>query len=218
MTMEKTSTLIATSERSSEMLAAIDIYSGLTTPAGMPRIDCLTEDEATHILECMGQSLPVAADETMMVTPTRRTDLIEKAMQLRYQVFIHEVGRDRTVESDEHDFNDAIHIVAVMNRDDVVGTLRCYYRGSEPGGKTNCIGRVAVRRDLRGKRIGTEIMTAAHRHLAALGIEAVFLHAEQTAVVFYDKLGYIRTGDWFPEAGKPHIRMDFDLTGMGRRP
>ena len=216
--MNGTATLVATSIVSSKLLASLTVYSGLKAPSGLPRIDLLTEEDANDNLKLMAEGSFTAACETMMVTVTRRVDLIEKSLQLRHGVFIEELGRDcPDGESDEYDTCDAIYVVAVMNGDDVVGTLRCYRHHGEPQ-SVICIGRVAVRKDLRGKRIGSELMDAAHRHLKVLDIAMCYLNAEVTVAGFYEKLGYSKVGDSFQEAGEAHIRMELKLANLVQCP
>ena len=127
---------------------------------------------------------------------------LSAALALRHEVFIVEEGRARFVDTDEVD-ETCDHIVAILN-DAVVGTLRIYRLNL--GDTALKIGRVAVRRELRGQGIGSAMMKAAHDRAFSL-TDTVYLHAQTGVVDFYKKLGYHTLGDVFEEAGTPHIKM-----------
>lgn len=69
------------------------------------------------------------------------------------------------------------------------------------------IGRMAVIKDFRGQGIGSEILQRLLDIAKAAGREQVYLHAQQRAVAFYKKFGFIETGKTFMEAGIPHVKM-----------
>lgn len=132
-------------------------------------------------------------------------NLKQRAFKLREEVFLHEIGRDRVVEIDAYDAN-ATHFVAVCHGE-VVGALRIYL----PEDNGIKIGRVVVRKDMRGQGIGSDLMHAAHIWARSAGHHHCYLHAEETAAGFYKKLGYQQSGSIFMEAGKPHIYMRYAL-------
>lgn len=66
---------------------------------------------------------------------------------------------------------------------------------------------VSVHPDLRGQDIGTRIMEKAHDIMREEGATRCMLHARDTAVRFYEKLGYVAEGDYFEDVGVPHILM-----------
>jgi predicted GNAT family N-acyltransferase len=127
---------------------------------------------------------------------------LNKALELRQEVFINEFARDRLIDSDEIDLT-CHHIVAVQD-DDVIGTLRLYEL--TPGDREIKIGRVAVRKELRGQGIGTELMATA-LSWAKSKYHSVYLYSQIDVVDFYKRLGYIEEGDIFLEAGTEHIVM-----------
>ncbi len=73
------------------------------------------------------------------------------------------------------------------------------------------IRQMAVKEDLRGKGLGRELMKKVESELKIKKFNKVELHARMYAKVFYDKLGYIETGDIFTEIGIPHIKMKKDI-------
>jgi predicted GNAT family N-acyltransferase len=134
-------------------------------------------------------------------TPTQAE--LDRAFQLRHEIFIQEAERDRIVETDEHDAT-ATHFVALQNGE-VVATLRAYLLNPED--KDLKIGRVAVRQDLRGQGLGAELMNFATTWAFGQGYPSVYLHAESKVAGFYEKLGFLREGEEFMEAGTGHVRM-----------
>jgi predicted GNAT family N-acyltransferase len=117
---------------------------------------------------------------------------------VRRSVFIGEQG---IAESDEWDDQDAVsrHVIAVTEKRDVVGTGRL-----EPTGK---IGRVAVLSQYRGAGVGRAIMSHLVNQATELGFTQVYVHAQSTAVRFYERLGFRPEGPEFDEVGIPHRRM-----------
>jgi predicted GNAT family N-acyltransferase len=69
------------------------------------------------------------------------------------------------------------------------------------------IGRMAVRRVLRGSNLGREVLRALMRAAKERGDREVLLHAQRTAEGFYTRLGFVRRGEPFEEAGIVHIEM-----------
>jgi predicted GNAT family N-acyltransferase len=126
----------------------------------------------------------------------------DKAIALRYDVFITEEGRTRTVETDEVD-DTCQHFVAVLDGE-VIGTLRLYLL--EPGDADIKIGRVAVKKEHRGNGVGKKLMQAAYCW-AFPKFPSIYLWAQVGVAEFYDKLGYVKEGEIFTESGAPHITM-----------
>jgi ribosomal protein S18 acetylase RimI-like enzyme len=66
---------------------------------------------------------------------------------------------------------------------------------------------VAVRSDSQGQGIGRELLRFCEAFAVARGYLEMSLHARESAVPFYHKLGYQREGDRFIEMSLPHFRM-----------
>ena len=66
---------------------------------------------------------------------------------------------------------------------------------------------VAVEESLRGLNIGRKLVGYAEEIAAEEGVAEIMLHARETAVPFYEKLGYVREGERFEEIGIPHYVM-----------
>ena len=79
------------------------------------------------------------------------------------------------------------------------------------------IGRVAVLKSERGRYWGVGVMEALHDEARRRGYAAVTLAAQEYAVGFYAKLGYVARGEVFLDAGIEHRWMDlvFEQTEGG---
>jgi predicted GNAT family N-acyltransferase len=122
----------------------------------------------------------------------------EAIERIRRAVFIEEQG---IAEADEWDDADPVsrHVLAGATKRDAVGTGRL-----EPTGK---IGRVAVLPQYRGNGVGSRIVGHLVNQATVLGLTQVYLHAQASAVVFYERLGFQVDGPEFDEVGIPHRRM-----------
>ncbi|RYE84307.1 MAG: GNAT family N-acetyltransferase [Myxococcales bacterium] len=66
---------------------------------------------------------------------------------------------------------------------------------------------VAVAPDRQGQGVGAALSRFAEDFARQRGFRAITLHARATAVGFYERLGYQRTGEPFEEVTIPHWRM-----------
>ena len=111
------------------------------------------------------------------------------ARPVREKVFVEEQKVSREDEWDDWD-EPSDHAVALDAGGNPVGTARLL-----PDGR---IGRMAVLKEWRGKRVG-----------------AALLHAQTHAAGFYRKFGFSERGGEFLEAGIPHVEMILDLFPPG---
>lgn len=118
-------------------------------------------------------------------------------LAVRRAVFIIEQDVPEELEVDGED--PACHHVVAEAGGRPVGTARMMDDGH--------IGRVAVLRAYRGTGIGSGLLRALVDHGAALGIAGYYLHAQVSALPFYEKLGFVPQGPVFDEAGLPHRLM-----------
>ena len=70
---------------------------------------------------------------------------------------------------------------------------------------------VAVLPDLQGQGVGKALVQYSEALARRLGFTRMVLHARETAVPFYEKLGYSRFGERFQEVTIPHWAMDKGL-------
>ena len=73
------------------------------------------------------------------------------------------------------------------------------------------IGRVAVKKNFRKQGLGSLLMKTVEDYGVSKGCDSFILHAQLKAKNFYQKLGYITSGDEFIEAGIVHIVMTKDI-------
>lgn len=92
-----------------------------------------------------------------------------------------------------------LHVVATDGDGRAIGTGRL-----QPDGK---IGRLAVLKPWRGQGIGARMLAELVECARGRGLRSVYLHAQEHAVVFYEKGGFEREGEEFLEAGIRHVAM-----------
>ncbi len=124
----------------------------------------------------------------------------DKALELRYRVFVDEQGVPIDLERDEDD-QKAQHILA-QHEGETVGCGRIVYK--DDCGK---IGRVAVAKQYRKEGIGSKICNELLKMAEEKGCKEVVLHAQLESKEFYKRLGFKTIGSNFMEAGIEHIKM-----------
>lgn len=130
------------------------------------------------------------------------SDDYQKMVALRNAVLRVPLGRVLKPEElarDEH----YTHLAAFDQDEEAVGTVLL---SSENATQVRTR-QVAVRSDMQGKGVGAKLMAYAEAEAVGRGFSEVVLHARNTAVRFYESIGYVAEGDYFEEAGIPHIFM-----------
>jgi YbgC/YbaW family acyl-CoA thioester hydrolase len=127
-------------------------------------------------------------------------ELEGESMKLRRAVFVDEQGIPAELMSDTADAG-AVHVVGRNRLGQPVATGRLVARE----GGVSQIGRVAVHRALRGSGVGLQVLDALVAAACAGGDREVMLHAQQGATGFYWRAGWTARGDYFEEAGIPHL-------------
>ena len=126
------------------------------------------------------------------------------AAGIREKVFMEEQGfKD---EFDEYE-NSAKHFLGYIDGE-AVGTSRVHFAPEYDNYK---IGRIAVLKEYRGRHIGEKMVAAAEEWLKSRGEEKAVILAQEQAVGFYEKLGYIKTDHKTMEEHCPHILMTKSL-------
>lgn len=147
----------------------------------------------------------------MIVRPTVRIagkqEDFFRLIRLREEVFVIEQGVSLEIELDDAD-DRAIHFVAVLGKK-VIGTARLVAHG-----KSGKIGRMAVRKKWRGKGVGTALMALIKKISKKKRVKHLYLHAQESALSFYEHFGFTLEGERFYEAGIPHRKM---VLNSGRR-
>ena len=73
------------------------------------------------------------------------------------------------------------------------------------------IRQMAVSPARRGRGLGRRLMDRVEQDLRGRGVRTVVLNARESAVGFYEKLGYSVVGDAFVHLAVPHFRMIKDV-------
>ncbi len=123
------------------------------------------------------------------------TDELRAAMNaIRMTVFVNEQGVDPLAEIDARDQDPrTLHVVALDDDGTALGTARLLppHHAGEPAH----IGRVAVEAAARGRGVGALLMTALEASaLERYGVDgrvSVELSAQEQALGFYARLGYV---------------------------
>lgn len=128
------------------------------------------------------------------------TKLPREAAQIRQEVFVEEQGFE--VEFDEID-PIARHIV-LFEDGAPTGTCRVYWNSNK---NSHVIGRVAVRKEFRGRSFGGQLLQEAEQLVRSLQGKTLCLAAQVRVKVFYEKCGYTEAGEHFLDEGCPHVWM-----------
>ena len=124
------------------------------------------------------------------------------AQALRHAVFVAEQGIAAELMSDTADVG-AVHALA-FNR---FGTPLATGRLLQPAPAVGQIGRMAANAVVRGAGLGAAVLKALMAAAQARGDREVMLHAQTSAVGFYQRAGFVAEGPVFEEAGVPHQTM-----------
>lgn len=70
---------------------------------------------------------------------------------------------------------------------------------------------VAVRADMQGSGIGSELIDYCELYAKTQKFQSLYCHAREHAVPFYTKKGYLPEGEYFMEIGIHHVKMIKEL-------
>jgi predicted GNAT family N-acyltransferase len=121
---------------------------------------------------------------------------------VRDQVFVAEQNVPPEEEVDEFDAA-ARHVLARDGSGAPIATGRLT--------ATAMIGRMAVLKEWRGRQVGAAILATLLDTARSHGYPTVELHAQSSALAFYEKFGFARYGDEFEECGIKHWHMRMEL-------
>jgi len=121
----------------------------------------------------------------------------EKLSKIRRIVFIDEQNVPEELEWDDDDA-DSIHFLVSIEQH-VVATARLKKDGQ--------IGRMAVLKEYRNQGIGSTLLAFVLQTAAQNRHKKVYLHAQTSAIHFYEKQGFKAYGEIFYEANIPHRGM-----------
>lgn len=121
---------------------------------------------------------------------------------IRRRVFIEEQQVPEALEWDEYD-STSTHFLVTLGQSEIA-TARL-----KPDGQ---IGRMAVLPQYRQRGIGAALLTFVLQYARESGFGQCYLHAQTSAIAFYEKQGFTAQGDVFYEADIPHRLMTLKLT------
>ena len=181
-------------------------------------------------------TLQSAAEFEARVAPGFRVSVVTtieemaEALAVRRAVFVEEQRISEDEEIDHYDgdpatVTDAVHVLGRLDGRPVAtarllldmagegssGDAGIPGRSSEDAGypgRYPHIGRVAVLKEQRGRYWGVGVMEALHEEARRRGYAGVTLGAQEYAVGFYARLGYVARGELFLDAGIEHRWMD----------
>lgn len=147
----------------------------------------------------------------MYIQKVTTEEELARTLKLREEVFCQEQGIDIKYEIDVFDdlnHKKSMHII-VTDKGRVIATMRV----------VNCtdyakIGRVAVAKDYRGKKVATKMINFAieeclKENLFNVRNKYFYLESQTQVVEFYEKLGFKRIGEEFEECGIKHCKMQY---------
>lgn len=123
---------------------------------------------------------------------------------VRRTVFIDEQGYLPEEEFDEAD-KTCPHL-AIFDGETPVAAGRLLFDGT-----TAKLGRIAVLKPYRGRRLGAAVVEALLARARGLGAGRAYVSAQSYAVPFYEKFGFRAYGEEYPDGRIPHRDMEMPL-------
>jgi ribosomal protein S18 acetylase RimI-like enzyme len=131
--------------------------------------------------------------------------LYEAELDLRWRVLRRPLGHTR--EATRFPFEaESLHLLA-LDRASVVGCVLFHPEGPATGR----LFQMAVEPARQGTHVGQALVRELEQEVSRRGFRTVTLHARETAVGFYARLGYQVFGEPFTEVGVPHRHMRREL-------
>lgn len=116
---------------------------------------------------------------------------------IRMQVFVLEQKIPLEEEFDDNDLDETVY--AVLYDDNKPVSTGRFLQEEDAARMT----RIATLPEYRGQHLGSKIIYALEDHAKAQGLKKVVIHADLTALPFYQKLGYVPYGEVYLEDGVP---------------
>jgi predicted GNAT family N-acyltransferase len=134
------------------------------------------------------------------------TEELNDAYAVRKKVFVEEQQVPPELEIDEYE-NKSEHFVAYDEQHIPVGAGRL-----RPLSNTEAkVERICVAENVRGNKLGAQIMHVLENVAQEKGIQTLLLHAQDHAERFYHRIGYETISEPFDEAGIVHVKMKKEL-------
>ena len=117
--------------------------------------------------------------------------------EIRHQVFVQEQNVPEEMEWDDYDESSIHYLATIDNRVVAVARLK-------PDGQ---LGRMAVLAKFRHQGIGSSLLRFILLDIQDKGLSDIYLHAQVSAISFYQKHGFKENGGVFYEANIAHRKM-----------
>ena len=117
--------------------------------------------------------------------------------EIRHQVFVQEQNVPEEMEWDDYDESSIHYLATIDNRVVAVARLK-------PDGQ---LGRMAVLAKFRHQGIGSSLLRFILLDIQDKGLSNIYLHAQVSAISFYQKHGFKENGLVFYEANIAHRKM-----------
>lgn len=127
------------------------------------------------------------------------TELSKLSNEIRQKVFVQEQNVAPEIEYDEYE-KEASYLLLFYN-ELPIGTAR--WRETEKGIKLE---RFALLQEFRNKGLGSVLLREILKDVIPLQ-KTIYLHAQVTAVNYYEREGFVKEGDIFVEANIEHYLM-----------
>lgn len=134
-------------------------------------------------------------------TDDAKSTTYKDALAIRYKVFVEEQKVPADLEIDEFE-ESSLHLV-LYAENDPIATARIY----ELANDIYKVQRVAVLKEHRTSGIGTILMKEIEQKAKIRKAKELTLGSQNTAIPFYEKLGYQISSEEFMDAGIPHHSM-----------
>ncbi len=130
----------------------------------------------------------------------RGTEDLSEPFAIRRAVFIEEQGVPETEEYDAFD-EQALHLMVYADGEPAA-TGRFWFDGS-----VFKIGRLAVKKEYRGQKLGDLALRVLIYKAFSTGAEELYISAQTYIMPLYRKFGFREYGEEYMEAGIPHWAM-----------
>lgn len=131
------------------------------------------------------------------------TDMCIDIFKIRTQVFVEEQQVDKKEEFDDFEVS-SLHYLGKLD-EQPSGTAR--WRITQNGIKLE---RFAVLENIRKKGVAAAVLQKVLEDVKPLG-KRIYLHAQVTAVGFYERYGFKKEGPMFTEANIDHYTMFYEM-------
>ena len=129
-----------------------------------------------------------------------------RAYALREEVFVDEQGFSLEAEHDAQDIT-ALHVIGL----DEAGEVCCTARVFEDAPGVWHAGRIVVRKALRGRGVGRQLLAEVAQKARACGAHTLELGAQYDKQGFYEAVGFTAYGERYLDEGYPHVHMRMEL-------